>query len=148
MKHNITIVLGLIIAITTIATFAQNKKKVEMPKAITGAFQKAYPNAKLLSFSKEKEKGQVQYEVESQDGATRRDLIYDVNGNVLEIEEVISAEDLPAVIKQVLEKDYKNAIIVKAETLVRGDVLAYELSMKKGNKKFGLTFDKDGTLKK
>lgn len=40
--------------------------------------------------------GKVVYEVESRDGPTRRDLIYSSTGDVLEIEERIPVDSVPA----------------------------------------------------
>lgn len=148
MKRQIAILIILIFALITLSALAQETKKVNAPKAVTEAFSKSYPNAKILSVSKEKEQGKVTFEIESMDGKTRRDLIFDEKGNVLEYEELISTNELPNVILDKISKDFAKASITKAEKLFKDKLLKYELAMNEGKKKFSLTFDEKGQLEK
>ncbi len=128
---------------------AQEKKKspaAALPGAVGAAFHKAYPNAKITGTGREKEKGALLYEVESMDGAVRRDLLYRKDGSVVEIEEAIAPGDLPDAVKQSLAKEIPGAKILKAEKTTRGSSVGYELSAESGGKKYSVAFDGNGKL--
>jgi hypothetical protein len=107
--------------------------KVTLPAAVDAAFKKAYPNATIKNVSKEKENGQDQYEVESVDGVTNRDLIYRPDGTVVEYEERIAAESVPAVVTAAIKARYPKATLGTCEKLFKNGTMNYELSLK-GNK--------------
>jgi len=119
--------------------------KVQLPAAITDAFQKAYPNAKITGTSKETENGKTVYEVESVDQGLNRDLIYNPDGTVVEMEEQMKPADLPAPVSDALKNLYPKAAITKAEKLTRGQTLQYELALK-GAPKNEVAFTPDGKL--
>src|SRR5215471_12185950 len=54
--------------------------KDTLPTQVAAAFHHTYPAARILNVSKERSAGRVVYEIESQDGDTRRDLIYTPSG--------------------------------------------------------------------
>src|SRR5438034_10294795 len=80
-----------------ISTVAQEKKVAEkdVPKAVLAAFKSTYPNATIRGYSREKENGKVYYEIECMEGETGRDILYNPDGAVAEIEETIAPSDLP-----------------------------------------------------
>ena len=119
--------------------------KVQLPAAITEAFQKAYPNAKVTGTAKETEGGKTVYEVESVDQGLNRDLIYNPDGTVVEIEEAMKPADLPVPVTDALKKLYPTAKITKAEKLTRGHTLQYELALSGAPKK-SASFTPDGKL--
>lgn len=119
-----------------------------LPPAIAAAFRQAYAGARILNVSRERREGKVVYEIESQDGPTRRDLIYDLTGQVLEIEEVIPADSVPAAVRAALERDLPGATLVGAERVTRGTVILYEVEARKGGGKSRyLTYAPDGARK-
>src|SRR2546423_1764797 len=79
--------VGLFVLMLAASTETSAQKSSGLPRAIETAFRKAYPNATILHASRERRNGQVVYEVESRDGSTQRDLVYDLAGQALEIEE-------------------------------------------------------------
>ncbi|MBC7476123.1 MAG: PepSY-like domain-containing protein, partial [Candidatus Sericytochromatia bacterium] len=99
----------------------QNITKKNVPQSIILSFEKSYPNAKALNYSKETVKGKTTYEVESKDGNTKRDLTYSANGQILEIEEVIPLSSLPKDVIQSLNKSYPKANIVTIEKITKGN---------------------------
>lgn len=119
--------------------------KGQLPAAIQQAFKSAYPNAKITGTSKETEGGKTVYEVESVDQGLNRDLIYNPDGTVVEIEEQIKPADLPLPVSEALRKLYPKATITKAEKLTRGQTLQYELALKGAPKK-EVAFTPDGKL--
>jgi outer membrane lipoprotein-sorting protein len=117
-----------------------------LPDAVLAAFKAAYPKAEIKGASKEVENGVTQFEVESVDGKLNRDLIYAADGKVLEFEEAVAPESLPAAVKATLAKDYADAKVLKAETLTKDGTMVYELSLQGKDKKMGVTIDPNGKV--
>ncbi len=118
-----------------------------LPTTIATAFHQAYPGAKILNVSRERRDGKVVYEIESQDGAARRDLIYDLEGHALEIEDIIPADSVPAAVRAAVERDMKGATLVGAERVTTGTVVVYEVQARKGGRSRFLTYDPNGVRK-
>ncbi|HEY3383363.1 MAG TPA: PepSY-like domain-containing protein [Vicinamibacterales bacterium] len=117
--------------------------KVQLPTAIADAFKKTYPDAVIKNVAKEVENGKTVYEVESTDKGMGRDLIYNPDGTVSEIEEEIKPADLPAPVSAALHELHPKATIAKAEKLTRGTVVEYEFALK-GDAKKSVSFTPDG----
>ena len=118
----------------------------DLPAAVKDAFAKSYPNGKIIGAGKEYEKGKTTYEVESMDGTTRRDLIYNPDGTVVEIEEVIDVKTLPEAVTAALTKQFKKFEVKGAEKLTRGETMEYELVIKVGKKQYEVSTDAQGTV--
>jgi len=149
------LLVGLVLSLGLVGlAAAQDKPKDQtidlkvLPAAVLKAFKAAYPNAVIKGASKEVEKGVTQYEVESVDGNLNRDLLYLADGKVIEIEETIAPENLPAPVKQTLAKDYAGAKVLKAEILTKDGAKLYELSIEFKGQKMGLTIDPQGKVVK
>ena len=140
------ITIGLLLA--SLPAFAQESKirEKDVPPAVIAAFKAAYPNATVRGYAKEKEKGKLFYEIESKDGATMRDLLYNPDGTVAEIEETIAATDLPAEAQQLIKSKYPRGVVSRAEKVTEGNTIKYEVSIRNGKRRTGLTFDADGKL--
>ena len=117
------------------------------PQAVMSAFKQAYPNATILHVSRERRDGKVVYELETRDGTMRRDLIYDLEGHTLEIEEILPADSVPAAVRAGLERDLKGATILGAERVMRADTVLYEVQARKAGRTQILTYDPEGTRK-
>jgi uncharacterized membrane protein YkoI len=104
--------------------------KVQLPAAVKEAFQKAYPNATIKNVLKETENGKTVYEVESVDQGLNRDLNYNPDGTVIDVEEQVKVTELPAPVSEAVKKMYPKASITKAEKLTRGETVQYELALK------------------
>lgn len=141
--------LGLaasVVSLLSFSVFAQDVKlrKKQVPRAVIAAFQSAYPQATIRGFAREKENGKVYYEVESVEGQTTRDVLYNPDGTVAEIEESIAASDLPADALEALRAKYQGAVLTTAEKITRGDIIEYEAHAKIGKKSVSMEFDASG----
>jgi hypothetical protein len=144
------IVLAIVaISLAGFSASSQERKigKKSVPAAVLSAFKSAYPNATMLGFAREKENGKVFYEIESKDGDIGRDILYNADGTIEEIEETIGTGDLPSAIRDVVQSKYPGAVIAKAEKITHGEKVGYEVIAKHGKKRFALEFDGDGNLK-
>jgi hypothetical protein len=140
-----------ITAIFLAASFAaaqeRQVKRKDVPIAVLNAFKASYPAATIKGYAREKEDGKTFYEIASMEGATGRDVLYNPDGSVAEVEETIALNDLPAAIQEAIRKGHPRAVIVKAEKTVQGDTVSYEVIARQGRKRFELEFDVDGNLK-
>jgi len=136
--------VGLFVLILAASTETSAQKSSGLPRAIETAFRKAYPNATILHASRERRNGQVVYEVESRDGSTQRDLVYDLAGQALEIEETIPADSMPPAVRTALERDAPGAAIVRAERVTSAAGISYEILVRRSGLARSLTYDAAG----
>ena len=115
-----------------------------MPRAVISAFESAYPQATIRGFAREKENSKVYYEAESGEGQKTRDVLYNPDGTVAEIEESIPAGDLPADAREALRAKYPGSVVTKVERITRGNVTEYEAHAKLGKKSVSMEFDSSG----
>ena len=102
----------------------------KLPAPILTAFRTSYPKATIKAAAKETEDGRTVWEVESIDNGLARDLVYSADGTVVEFEEQIDPASLPAAVSAALKAKYPNATITKAEKLMKGTTLTYEMALK------------------
>jgi len=136
------------VSLLTIAAAAQEKKITakDVPAAVISAFKTAYPNATIRGYAREKENGKVFYEIESREGTTTRDVLYNPDGTVAEIEESLAATDLPAEVRQAMKEKFPKAVITKAEKTTAGDKVSYEIVARQGKKRVTIEFDSSGKV--
>jgi len=142
--------IGSITLLLCHSLVAQEKKipAKDVPAAVIKAFKTAYPNATIRGYAREKENGKTYYEIESRDGKTGRDVLYNPDGTVAEVEETIAANDLPAAAQQMIHARHAKAVITKVEKTTVGDKVTYEISARQGRRRFSLEFDSSGKLLK
>lgn len=142
--------ITMAVSLLAVSAVAQEKKITakDVPAAAMSAFKTAYPNATITGYAKEKEKGKTFYEIESREGTLHRDILYNADGTVAEIEESIAATDLPAEVQQAMKEKYPKATITKAERTTVGDKVTYEIVAKQGKKRVTIEFDSSGKVLK
>ena len=137
------------ISLVTLSATAQEKKITakQVPAAVIAAFKSSYPSATIRGYAEEKEDGKTFYEVESLEGTMHRDVLYNPDGTVAEVEESIAASDLPADAQQAIKQKYPRAVITLAEKTTVGDTIGYEVSLRNGRKRIAMEFDSSGKVK-
>jgi len=140
--------IAMAVSLLAIAAVAQEKKitRKDVPAAVISAFKTAYPNATTRGYAREKENGKVFYEIESREGTTTRDVLYNPDGTVAEIEESIAATGLPAEVQQAMKEKFPKAAITKAERTTAGDKVSYEIVARQGKKRVTIEFDSSGKV--
>jgi len=124
----------------------QKIKKDEVPEAISKAFARAYPFAKVKGYVREDRAGKVYYEVVCRVGNLRLEMVYSGEGDLYEIEQVISLKAVPKAVLKAARKAHPKAKVKMAEKLTRGERTLYELYLKEGKKGFEIVLDPAGTL--
>jgi Putative beta-lactamase-inhibitor-like, PepSY-like len=144
-ERSVCSLLALFLAVG--AGSANGQRSDTLPTVVATAFRAAYPNATILHVSREPQDGKIVYEIESRDGSTRRDLLYDPAGQVIEIEEMIPADSVPAAVRAALVRDVPGSALVGAERVTRGAVVLFEVHAKKNGRSQYLTYDPQGVRK-
>src|SRR2546430_12452805 len=129
--------IAMAVSLLAVSALAQEKKITaqQVPAAVIAAFKNSYPHATIRGYAQEKENGKVFYEIESREGTTQRDVLYNPDGTVAEVEESISTSDLPAEAQEAIRKQYPKAVVTLAERTTAGDKVGYEVAARQGRKR-------------
>jgi hypothetical protein len=145
----------IVIAILAFSLFSCEKEEQErevtakeVPQAVLQVFNQAYPGATIKECAEETEDGQKFYEISCEFEDRKIDAIYKSDGTVAEIEEVISAEQLPEKISQTIAKEFQQFSIQLAEKVQKEGKQFFEVKLlnTKNQKKYELLFSDDGKL--
>jgi hypothetical protein len=116
----------------------ENEHKIarsELPPAVERTVTEQSQGATIHGFSEERENGATYYEVELVAGGHGKDVLIDANGKVVEIEEEVALESVPAKVRTELETKAKGDRIAKVEALSKdGRIVAYEAAVGRGAK--------------
>jgi hypothetical protein len=135
-----------VVALSTI-TSAQEKKipRADLPPAVEKTVAAQSQGATIKGFSQEKEKGQTYYEAEMTVNGHSKDVLIDVNGAVVEVEEQVALDSLPPAVKEGLQAKAGAGKILKVESLTKHDKLvAYEAVVQTDGKKKEIQVGPDG----
>jgi hypothetical protein len=141
---NMILAAGLLFAASA---GAQEKKikRADLPPAVEKTVAEQSVGATVRGFSREKEKGQVYYEAEMTVNGHSKDVLIDSSGAVVEVEEEVAIDALPAPVKAALQSKAGSGKIVKVETLTKHDKLvAYEAQVTTNGKKSEIQVGPDG----
>ncbi len=144
-----TYFLALILIIGISSNSMSQEMKIsrkQVPAPVLNSFKSTYPKAKIKGTNIETKEGVSYYEIESKEGKTSRDVLYTKDGKVTEIEEMISADQLPQPIMEALTKNYSTAKVKSIEKNIQGVVTTYEVILQNGKKKTELVFSADGNI--
>ncbi len=146
-KIYLAAVILLVIAASSKLFCQESKiKEKDLPPAVTKTFHTVYPDAKIIGTAKEIEKGVTYFEIESKDGKVRRDLLFTKEGKVAEIEEVLTAETIPAIVKESIEKKFKKVEYKRGEKNIRDSVTKYEVVIEASEVKYEVVCDVNGKI--
>jgi uncharacterized membrane protein YkoI len=139
--------LTLAILITTLPALTQEKKikRSDLPSAVEKAVAAQSQGATIRGFSEEKENGQTFYEAELIVDGHSKDVLMDANGAIVEVEEQVALDSLPAAVREGLQNKAPKGKLVKVESLTKHDKLvAYEAQVMTGGKKSEVQVGPDG----
>ena len=138
-----TRIIRLAIAIAVIAfafsvANAQERtlKREQLPPAVEKTVAKESEGATIKGFATEVEKGQRLYEAELVINGRQKDISMNRQGVVVEVEEEVSMDSLPATVQDGLRKAAGAGTIEMVESLTKsGKLVAYEGHVKTGAKR-------------
>ena len=129
------LVLGLLFSVAS----AQEKKitRKQLPPAVEKTVaQEESQGATIKGFATEVEKGQRLYEAELIVNGHHKDILMNRQGVIVEVEEEVSMDSLPATVQAGLRKAAGSGTIGMIESLTKnGKLVAYEGHVKTGTKR-------------
>ena len=145
-----TLVLSCIIVLQATAGSAQEQsiQKKDMPAAVLEVFQKSYPKAIIKGYSKEMERDNLTYEIESVEGKVHRDVTYSADGSLISVEESLPYSQLPEPVRTAIAKEYPKSKVSLCERVMKGDARQFEVLIASGKQKYELVLSGDGTIVK
>jgi uncharacterized membrane protein YkoI len=147
MKANLFVALaasGLLFAGTS---SAQEKKikRSDLPPAVEKTVAAQSEGATIKGFSTEKENGKTLYEAEMTVNSHSKDISMTADGAIVEIEEQVAFDSLPANVKAGLQVKAGKGKILKVESLTKkGKLVAYEAKVDTNGKKSEVQVGPDG----
>jgi hypothetical protein len=128
------LLLGLLFSVAN----AQEKKltRKQLPAAVEKTVAKESEGATIKGFATEVEKGQRLYEAELIVNGHHKDISMNRQGVIVEIEEEVSMDSLPATVQDGLKRAAGSGTIGMIESLTKnGTLVAYEGHVKTGAKR-------------
>jgi hypothetical protein len=99
----------------------------QLPPAVEATVAAQSKGAKVRGFSEEKENGETCYEAELQVNGHSKDVLIDAQGNIVEVEEEVALDSLPAAVREGLQNAAAGGRLGKVESVTRhGTLVAYE----------------------
>jgi hypothetical protein len=140
----LVIVAGVVL---TLAARAAEKKinRSDLPPAVEKTVAAQSSGAVVRGFSQEVEKGQTFYEAELTVDGHSKDILMDATGAIVEVEEEVSMDHLPAGVQAALKTAAGKGKIGKIESLTKHDrLVAYEAHVSTDGKKSEVQVGPDG----
>jgi uncharacterized protein YxeA len=148
LNHIMAVAMAVVAALFAAgSTLAQEKKikREDLPPAVEKTVASQSQGATIKGFSQEKENGQIFYEAEMLVSGHSKDVLMDANGAIVEVEEQVEFEKLPAEVKNGLTAKAGKGMITKVETITKHDKLvAYEAKVTTAGKRSEVQVGPDG----
>ena len=132
------VILIVFAAVLFSAAVAQEKKikRSDLPPAVEKTVAAESKGATIRGFAQEVENGQINYEAELMVNGHSKDISMDATGAIVEVEEQVAIDSLPAAVKDGLQAKAGQGRLVKVESIVKHDKLvAYEAQIMKDGKR-------------
>lgn len=141
--------LAVGISLAALPGLAGEKKvrRQDLPAAVQKTVAEQTKGATIRGFAEETEGGKTYYEVEMTVNGHHRDMLMDPDGAIVEVEEEMSLDSVPAPVRATLEKKAGTGKILKVESITKNNAIeAYEAVIASGVKKSEVKVAPDGTL--
>lgn len=142
MKKYTTYIFLFLLSIFSLQ--AQDLSKKDVPSVILNNFQNAFPNACDIEWEKKGEKYKVEFEIGHRN--EDRSAWYDNEGQLLKLQQEISKKDLPEVISDNINKDYRWYIITDAERVTEGEEITYRVEVRSLTKEWEILYSQSGRV--
>jgi hypothetical protein len=147
MRTVAPIVLTLILT-ALVFSQEQDEKKIQrssLPPAVEHTVAAQSKGATIRGFSEEKENGGTYYEAEMSVSGHSKDVLMNKDGEVVEVEEQVAFDSLPAEVQQGLHHRAGSGKITKVESLTKhSKLVAYEAKVQAAGKRKEIQVGPDG----
>jgi|KBSMisStandDraft_5_1062788.scaffolds.fasta_scaffold224871_2 hypothetical protein len=139
----LSFVLWLACATASLPAAERKVARKDLPAAVAQVVKsEEAKGAKIVGFSRETEGGKTFYEIETTVNGHTRDLLLTPAGVVVEVEEAIAIDAVPAAARKAFEA---RGMIVSVESVTKGNVVAYEARVRRNGKTSEIQVRADGT---
>jgi Flp pilus assembly protein TadG len=129
----------------TAAAQERRLKKSDLPAAVQRAADAQSAGATVRGYSSETENGKLIYEVQLTVAGHSKDVSIAADGTVLEVEEQVVFDSLPAAVRDGLKAKAGTGTITRVESLTKGGrLVAYEAQVRTGTKRSEIQVGPDG----
>lgn len=129
----------------TISAQEKHLQKSDLPPAVQKTADEQSKGATVTGYKKELEGGKPVFEVKMTVNGHSKDATIDPSGNLVEIEEQIALDALPAAVREGLQKKAGAGTISKVESITKqGSIVAYEAKVLTAGKKSEVQVGPDG----
>jgi uncharacterized membrane protein YkoI len=150
MSTNIfCLALAALLAASGVSAAEKRVKMEGLPPAVQKTIQEQAKGATTRGLSKEIEDGKTFYEAELKVNGHNKDVLIDSAGSVVEIEEEVTLDSVPAAAKDAIQKRAAMGHILLVEAVSKNDsIVAYEAKIKTAGKTSEIRVNPDGSLAK
>jgi hypothetical protein len=143
-------VAGLLFLIPVSVRADEEKVPLDkLPQAVAQAVKAKFPEAELVSASKEVDNGMTLFEISLKHKGYNYDATFTAEGKVVSIEKEIKASELPKEVAAALTKEYPKAEHKKIEEITADNKTTYEVLLKTTDGKLlEVVFDPQGKVVK
>jgi uncharacterized membrane protein YkoI len=149
MKNSFSIAVANAVALLLCSGSAYaGEKRVhfsELPPAVQKTAQAESQGATVKGYSKEVEHGKLTYEVEMVVNGKPRDVSIDPSGKVVEVEQEVSLESVPAAALTAIQREAKGGSVAKVEEVKSDSETAYEAQILSNGKQREVRVHADGS---
>jgi hypothetical protein len=131
----------------SLMSVAQEKKisRSDLPAAVEKTVAAESRGATIRGFARETEDGQLRYEAELMVNGHSKDVAMDASGAIVEVEEQVAMDSLPAAVKDGLQAKAGKGKLTKVESITKHDKLvAYEAQVMTDGKRSEVQVGPDG----
>ncbi|MFC1618815.1 PepSY-like domain-containing protein [Candidatus Neomarinimicrobiota bacterium] len=119
---------------------------VEIPDHILAAILGSYPDAIVDEAELDSLDGEAVYQIDIVSSGSEVELTFLPDGTLVQLEEEISSDALPAAVLTTLTSEYPDGTIEDAKRITRGDVVEYEVEVVSGTIEYEILLDAAGNV--
>lgn len=118
----------------------------DLPPAVERTVIEKSQGATIRKLSTEVENGERRYRAELSVDGHERDISMDKTGGIIEVEEQISIDAVPAIVRREIDKATAGGTVTRVDSVTRNGVLVgYEATAKRGQRHWEIRLSPDGT---
>lgn len=147
MTHH-SIPIGAMLAASAVFAAERPVKMKDLPAAVQKTVREETKGAELKGLSRETENGKTFYEAETLVNGKSRDVLIDPAGAVVEVEQEIALDAVPAAALSAIRNFAGKNKIVRVESVTKGGEVAYEATIQQGLRRKEFMVGLDGRPRK
>lgn len=123
-------------------------KLEQVPEAARAVIESHTAGAEICRIKQKQKDGRTIYKVKYKKGGREHELKVSAAGDLLELEEAVTLDELPAAVRATVEKETAGAEIEELEKGTEGGKTFYEVEFKKDGETPEVIIDPDGSVLK